>query len=402
MALLQRVSYGEVPWGWLGLTIALTAMGVSFVISACYDPGAAYGLGDEARKQLAWWAVSIVACLTALHVPFAVWRSLAIPLFFGGLALELFMLVAAGTSVVPMIKGQANWLVLGPLRLQPVEFIKLATLLACAKLVSHPDFQPARLLHMGGAVGVAAIPSLMLARSDLGSALTFPPMIFGMLLAMGMRLLHFVLIALACIVVAVGGLGVLTMEAKEGSTIQKVQESLLPRTGAKSYQYKRIMAWMNPDDYALTEGYQTARSMRSIGSGQLLGKGYLDGDQNRLGWLPEKHTDLIFAVIGEEVGFLGSVLVLVLLLAFAWVGLHAAAMCRDPCGRALIIGFVCLIVGQSAINLAVAMGMMPVTGVTLPFFSYGGSSLLACHLGLGICMSAALAPRREQTRMGLG
>lgn len=400
MALLQRVRYSEVPWGWLALTVVLTAMGVSFVISACYDPGAAYGLGDEARKQLAWWAVSVVACLTAMHVPFALWRSLALPLFLAGLGLELFMLVAAGTSVVPVIKGQANWLVLGPLRLQPVEFIKLATLLACAQLVTHPDFQPARLLHLIAALGLAAIPSLLHARSDLGSSLTFPPMIFGMLLAMGMRLTHFAIIAISCVVFAVGSLTLVTMDAPEGSAVRKVQETLLPRTGPKSYQYKRIMAYLNPDDYALTEGYQTARSVRSIGSGQLVGKGYLDGDQNRLGWLPEKHTDLIFAVVGEEVGFLGSVLVLALLLAFAWVGLHTAAMCRDPCGRALIVGYVCLIVGQSAINLSVAMGMMPVTGITLPFFSYGGSSLLACHLGLGICLSAALAPRREQTRMG--
>jgi cell division protein FtsW (lipid II flippase) len=402
MALIQRVSYSEVPWGWLLLTFLLTAMGVSFVISACYDPGAPYGLGDEARKQLGWWVVSVVACITTMHVPFATWRGLAVPLFLAGLCLEVFMLVAAGTSVVPVIKGQANWLVLGPLRLQPVEFIKLATLLACARLVSHPDFQPARLLHLIAALSLAAVPSLLHARSDLGSSLTFPPMIFGMLLAMGMRLSHFVIIALTCVVVAVGSLTVLTMEAEEGSSVRQVQEALLPRTGAKSYQYKRIMAWLNPDDYALTEGYQTARSVRSIGSGQFLGKGYLDGDQNRLGWLPEKHTDLIFAVVGEEVGFVGSVLVLALLLAFAWVGLHAAAMCRDPCGRAVIVGYVCLIIGQSSINLAVAMGMMPVTGITLPFFSYGGSSLLACHLGLGICLSAALAPRREQTRMSMG
>jgi rod shape determining protein RodA len=400
MALLQRVSYGEVPWGWLALTVVLTAMGVSFVISACYDPGAPYGLGDEARKQLAWWLVSIVGCLTAMHVPFATWRAAAVPLFIAGLCLVLFMVVAAGTSVVPVIKGQANWLVLGPLRLQPVEFIKLATLLVCARVVASPDFQPARLLHLAGVLALAGVPSLLHARSDLGSALTFPPMIFGMLVAVGMRLLHVAITVIAGVVLIVGSVTVLTMEAKPGSTIGSLQETLLPRSGAKSYQYKRIMAWLNPDDYALTEGYQTSRSVRSIGSGQFLGKGYLDGDQNRLGWLPEKHTDLIFAVVGEEVGFLGSVLVLGLLLAFAWIGLHTAGMCRDPCGRAFIVGYVCLIIGQSSINLAVAMGLMPVTGITLPFFSYGGSSLLACHLGLGICLSAALAPRREHTRMG--
>ena len=398
MALIQRISYAEVPWGWLALTVALTTMGAAFVISACYDPGAAFGLGEEARKQLTWWMVSLIACFTAMHVPFANWRQWAVPLFLGGMALELFMLVAAGTVIVPVIKGQANWLVLGPLRVQPVEFIKLATLLGCARLITNPDFQVTRLLHLAGGIGLAAAPSVLFARSDLGSALTFPPMIFGMLLAMGMRLMHFAVITISCLILGFSSFKILTMEAAEGSRVRQIQESLLPRTGAKSYQYKRIQAWLNPDDYALTEGYQTSRSMRSIGSGQLVGKGYLEGDQNRLGWLPEKHTDLIFAVVGEEVGFLGSTLVLALFLAFAWVGLHTAAMCRDPCGRALIIGFVCLIIGQCSINLAVAMGMMPVTGITLPFFSYGGSSLLACHLGLGICLSAALAPRRESTR----
>jgi rod shape determining protein RodA len=400
MALIRRIPWSEVPWGWLVLTTILTAVGVAFVISACYDPGAPYGLGDEARKQLAWWAVSLVACLVALHVPFSAWRNFALPAFFAGLGLELFMLVAAGTSVVPVIKGQANWLVLGPLRLQPVEFIKLATLLACARLVASPDFQPARLLHVVAALGLAAIPAALHARSDLGSSLTFPPMIAGMLLAMGMRLRQFIAIGLACLVLVAGTFTLLTMDAPDSPAIQRVQEALLPRTGAKSYQYKRMQAWLHPDDYALTEGYQTARSVRSIGSGQFLGKGYLDGEQNRLGWLPEKHTDLIFAVVGEEVGFVGSVLVLALFLGFAWFGLHAAAMCRDPCGRALIVGYVCLIIGQTTINLAVAMGLMPVTGITLPFFSYGGSSLLACHLGLGICLSAAIAPRREHTRMG--
>ena len=400
MALMQRISYQDVAWGWLLTTLLLTTMGVTFVISACYDPDQAYGLGDEARKQLTWWIVGIVACFSAMHVPFAVWRAIAMPIFLVGLALELFMIVAAGTSVVPIIKGQANWLVLGPLRLQPVEFIKLATLLVCARLVASPDFQPTKLLHVSAALALAAIPSLLHAKSDLGSSLTFPPMVFGMLLAVGMRLRHLLVIVFS-VFFAVGGLfTVLTMDAPDSPTIQKVQDTFLPRTGPKSYQYKRMQAWLHPDDYALTEGYQASRSMRSIGSGQFIGKGYLEGDQNRLGWLPEKHTDLIFAVVGEEVGFIGSSVVLGLFLIFAWCGLHAAAICRDPCGRALITGYVCLILGQTSINLAVAMGMMPVTGITLPFFSYGGSSLLACHLGLGICLSAALAPRREQTRMG--
>ena len=396
MAVLQRVRWAEVPWGWLVVALLLTAMGLAFVVSACWDATQSFGLGKEARLQFAWWGIGLTACVVAMHVPFSAWRRLAIPMFAASLTLELFMMVAAGTSLVPTIKGQANWLVFGPLRLQPVEFIKLGTLVACARLVAHPDFDPKRFLHVCAALAMAAVPSVLHARADLGSSMTFPPMIFGMLVAMGMRISHLLLLIGFTLVVGLGGLGLMLADAPKGSALAKAQASLLPREGPKGYQYKRIQAWLHPDDYALTEGYQTARSVRSIGSGRLLGKGYLEGDQNRLGWLPEKHTDLIFAVVGEESGFVGSVLALGLFLAFTWAGLHAAGICRDPCGKALIVGYVCLIMGQATINLAVAMGLMPVTGVTLPFFSYGGSSMLACYLGLGIALSASLAQRSER------
>jgi rod shape determining protein RodA len=398
MTLIQAVKWRDVPWGWLVVATLLTAFGIAFVISACFDPGERFGLGKEARMQLVWWGISLSACIGALYVPFATWRSLAVPAFVMGVLLELFMMAAAGTPLVPVIKGQANWVVLGPLRLQPVEFIKLGALLACARLITATDFEVKRLLHVFAALALAAFPAALHARADLGSSLTFPPMIFGMLIATGMRLRHLAGILAVSLGGAVVLFTVLLMDPGQSAGLKKLQNSVLPREGQKSYQYKRIQAWLHPDEYALTEGYQTLRSVRSIGSGRWLGKGYLDGDQNRLGWLPEKHTDLIFAVVGEEVGFVGSVAALGLFLLFAWAGMHAAAMCRDPCGRAVIVGYTCLLMGQAAINLAVAMGLMPVTGVPLPFFSYGGSSLLANYLGLGISLSAAVAPRRELSK----
>lgn len=371
--MLHPLPAREIPWGWLGATLALTGFGVAFVISATYDPVARYGLGIEATKQLQWWALSAVACLVAMHIPFATYRNLAMPAFLAGITMELLMMAAAGSTLVPRIKGQANWLVLGPVSIQPTEFIKLTTLLALARLTTLPGFDVRRLGHAFGALAVGALPAALIAiGNDLGSALTFPPMAFGMLIAAGLRLRH---IALAGLLVLLAATVLLWHMPKDG------------------YQYKRIQAWLKPDEYALTEGYQTLRSVRSIGSGQIIGKGWGAGDQNRLGWLPEKHTDLIFAVVGEEVGFLGAGFALTLFLLFAWLGLYRAGTCRDPCARHLVVGFVCLIMGQASINLAVAMGLMPVTGVTLPFFSYGGSSLMACHLGLGMAIAAGVAKR---------
>jgi cell division protein FtsW (lipid II flippase) len=397
MARIQALSWRDVPWLWLALALVLTAFGVAFVISACFDPGERFGLGKEARMQIIWWGISVLTCLVAMQIPFSTWRSFALPAFLASIALEVFMAFAAGSSLVPTIKGQANWLVFGPLRLQPVEFIKLGSLMICARLLASPEFHITRLLHVCGALALAAVPAILHARADLGSSLTFPPMIFGMLIAAGMRLSH--LLGILILTLGGGGLifSLLLMDPGGSPMLQKLQATLLPREGAKSYQYKRIQAWLHPDEYALTESYQTLRSVRSIGSGRWFGKGYLEGDQNRLGWLPEKHTDLIFAVVGEEVGFVGCSFALGLFLLFAWAGLHAAGSSRDRCGRCFIVGYTCLLIGQASINLAVATGLMPVTGVPLPFFSYGGSSLLANYLGLGISLAAAIAPRREET-----
>lgn len=374
--LVQPVRIRQVPWGITGLALLLTAFGVSQVISACWDPGARFNLGREAAAQLQWWAIALGGCLVVSHVPLALWRQGAWLLYGAAVLVILLMMALAGTSLVPSIKGQANWIVLGSIRLQPVEFVKLATLLALAHVVTSPGFDARRLGHAFGGLFAAAVPSALVARGDLGSALTFVPMSFGMLYAAGMRARWIAAAAVFALAVAV--VGVMT----------------LPKDG---YQYKRVQAWLHPDEYALTEGYQTQRSMSSIGSGQWVGKGYAVGDQNRLGWVPEKHTDLILAVAGEELGFLGTAGIMILYIAFALAGLIAAAQCRDPYGRAVVTGYVCLVVGQAGINIAVATGLMPVTGVTLPFFSYGGSSLLGTYVGLGLAIAACQVTKRNQT-----
>jgi cell division protein FtsW (lipid II flippase) len=384
MALLQRMRMRDVPWGPLLLALALTATGIAFVVSACWDPGHRWGLGREAQLQLAWWLVGLAACAAAAHVPMPTWRVLAYPAYALGLAVQLAMLALQGTPLVPAIKGQHNWLALGPLRVQPSEFIKLAVLLACARVVTMPGFDARRFAHVLGALAVAGIPAALIAKEDLGSALTFPAMIVGMLVLVGMRLGHLAALALALVLAA--GVGI----------------ARLPREGPDAYKYQRLQAFLHPEQYASMEAYQTIRSIRSIGSGQVTGKGYAAGDQNRLGWLPEKHTDMIFAVVGEEVGFVGSASVLCGFLLFAWSGMLAATQARDPFGRALATGFVCLVMGQASINLAVALGLMPVTGITLPFFSYGGSSLLGTYIGLGMLLATGGASRAPSGSLSRG
>ncbi len=382
--LLQRPLPKQVPWTLIGTVLVLTSYGVSQVISACWDPEATLKLGRESQAQLQWWLVSlVVGTLAGCCTPF-LWRQASWPAYTLGTLVIVGMQLAAGTSFVPEIKGQANWIVFTPrLRFQPVEFVKLGVLLGMARLISLPGFDARRFKDTVIGLGTAAIPSMVVAKDDLGSALTIPPMAFGMLYAAGMQLRYLVISVVVMIALSIGVVFV------------------LPKDG---YQYKRVQAWLHPDEYALTEGYQTQRSMSAIGSGQWFGKGYAVGDQNRLGWVPEKHTDLILSVAGEELGFVGTSAIMLLFMSLAFTGLATAAQCRDGFGRSLITGYICLVTGQCSINIMVATGLMPVTGVTLPFFSYGGSSLIACYIGLGMVVSCASAKRtalstRATTRM---
>jgi len=375
MALFQHLRAREIAWVPVVLALLLTAFGVLFVTSATYDPDGRYGLGREAQLQLTWWLIAGVGCFCMTLVNITAWKAIAYPAYGAAVVVQVLMIALAGTSLVPIINGQANWLVLGPLRIQPSEFIKLAVVLACARLISTPGFEAKRLLHVLGALALAGVPMVIMAKEDLGSALTFPPMILGMLLFAGMRRWHLAVLVLAGLLLVTIGI------------------ARMPKEGAKAYQYQRIQAWLHPEDYALTEGYQTMRSTRAIGSGQLTGKGWSQGDSNRLGWLPEKHTDMIFAVVGEEWGYLGTATAMLLFLGFGWSCLHTAALARDPFGRLFGIGFVCLVMGSMGINVAVATGLMPVTGIALPFFSYGGSHLLGTYLGLGILLGGSVVPR---------
>ena len=374
MPLLQRVRWTEVQWLPFIMALVLTGFGLSFVISATMDPASPSGWGREAEMQLIWWGLALGACAVCVHLPLSLWRDTAIPMFIACLLLQVFMFLAAGSTLVPTIKGAHNWIAVGSLRVQPSEFYKIASLLVTARMLTNPAIDIRQFSWSCMVAAVGCLPALLIAKEDLGSALTFGPMVFGMLLLAGMPLRHLA-IYLALVAFA-ATLGVMA----------------LPED---SYHIRRLHAWLNPEDFADTQGYQTIRSLRSIGSGQWLGKGYGVGDQNLLGWLPEKHTDMIFAVVGEELGFLGAALVPILFCAFGWACLFAAARCRVPYGRLVITGFGCLVVGQAFINLAVVTGMMPVTGITLPFFSYGGSSLLGTYIALGIVMSASLARQRQ-------
>ena len=304
-------------WPWMLIIVAflLNLIGVAFVYSASLEVG--WQPERVAVMQVVWLCLSLITAAMVSLIKIEFWRNIAPAAYAAIFFIQAGMVILAGTGLVPTIKGAHNWIALGSIRIQPSEFYKIATLLMVAWLVAlRLDARNPK--HALLIAGVGMVPAILIAKEDLGSALTFGPMVFGMLIAAGMSL------RLIAGLGAVGTAGVLSVIP------------LLPREG---YQARRLAAWLRPEEYALTEGFQTMRALRSIGSGQWKGKGFAAGEQNQLGWLPEQHTDMIFAVIGEETGLLGCTAVLVLCVLLVAAGLIQAGRTPNPFARMILVGF---------------------------------------------------------------
>ncbi len=266
-----------------------------------------------------------------------------------------------------VVNGARSWIRFGPVGLQPSEFMKLALVLALAQYLRfRRNYR--RIVDLAGPFIITLIPLLLILKQpDLGSALIFLPVLFLIIYAVGAKYRHLLTIIL---------LGVI---------------SLIPiwKYGLADYQKQRIRAFTNPSEYETTYAYQLIQSKIAIGSGGLSGKGWSKGTQHKLNFLPEPHTDFIFAVIAEEWGFLGAGALILLYLFFLSMIMRLILVVRDPFARIICLGVAILFFVQVSMNMGVALGLMPTTGLTLPFVSYGGSSLLTSYLAIGLAMNAA-------------
>lgn len=208
---------------------------------------------------------------------------------------------------------------------------------------------------------------LVLVQPDMGTAALYIPSLFLILFLCGAKKRHLALVIVLMIL------------------------SLIPLWffGAKDYQKARVMALLNPEAHAQTEAYQLKHSLLAIGEGYWFGKGVGEGRVNRLNLLPESHTDFIFSIIAEEMGFLGAVGLIFLYLMMVYACLWLGANTREPYGRMVVLAIGVMVISQTFINLAVALGLFPTTGITLPFVSSGGSSFISCCMMMGIVWSVA-------------
>lgn len=288
-----------------------------------------------------------------------------------------------GLLRVPYRNGAYNWINLGPATLQPVELTKIAFVLAMARYLRfRSNYRNVRGLM--APFSLAMIPLLLILKQpDLGSALIFIPALFAMLFVAGARLKH--LLVVAALGAAFAPVAWFSGSKEETGMARDFPVLRHVPALVKKYQRERVLGLFSDDPALANVNYQQERALVAFGSGGLTGSGPGNIPIGR--HVPESHNDMVFALIGEQFGFIGSVATLVAYIILFASGIEIASNTKEPFGRLIAAGIVAMFAGQTFLNLMVCLRLMPVTGVTLPFVSYGGSSLLASFLAVGLLLN---------------
>jgi rod shape determining protein RodA len=360
---------------------ALLAIGTVLVWSATAERDALTGGDPDAflRRHLVNIAIGLVLAVLVAATDHR-WIRILAPLVYVSSLLGLVLVLVMGTT----INGSRSWIVIAGMSIQPAEFAKLAVVLGMALVVAErtegswrqPEVRHVDVLAM---LGVALLPALLiLAQPDLGTMLVLLATVFGVIAASGAprRWLAGLTVAGVAVAVLAVVMGVL-----------------------EDYQLDRFMAFTNPALDPRGAGYNTEQARIAIGNGGLFGQGLFNGSQTQSGFVPEQQTDFIYTVAGEELGLLGAGVVILLLGIIVWRALKIAAVADDLFGRLAAAGIACWFGFQSFQNIGMCLGIMPVTGVPLPLVSYGGSSMFATLMAIGLLQTIHL---RTQRSLGLG
>jgi rod shape determining protein RodA len=322
------------------------------------------------KKQLVNIAIGLVLGVMVTATDHR-WVRILAPLVYVASVIGLVLVLAMGTT----INGSRSWIMIGGLSIQPAEFAKLAVVIGMALLVAERSEGSLRNRQVGsldvvGMLAIAGLPALLiLLQPDLGTMLVLSATVFGVLAVSGAPRVWLVGLAGGAVVAAVGAvrLGVL-----------------------EDYQLDRFLAFTDPTLDPLGAGYNTTQARIAIGNGGIGGQGLFDGSQTRAGFVPEQHTDFIFTVVGEELGLVGAAVTILLLGVVLWRALLISAHAQDLFGRLAAAGIACWFGFQGFQNIGMCLGIMPVTGVPLPLVSYGGSSMFAGLMAIGLLQNIRL------------
>jgi cell division protein FtsW len=346
------------------VTLGLVAFGLVMVYSAT-SASAALGNGDPMsylKRQSVYALLGVALMVVASRFDYHRLRYVAPPLLLVAIGLCVAVLVVA-----PEINGARRWFIVGPASFQPSELAKLALCLFAAVYLARRRRPPQTLGELAKPLGILTglFCGLILLEPDLGTTITLCGTMFAIFLVAGVPFRP--LLAAAVVAVGVGLIAI----------------------WAEPYRRARVFSFLDPWSDAEGSGFQIVQALIGFGSGGFTGEG-LGESVSKVLYLPEAHTDMIFAVIGEELGLVGSVLVIGAFAAFAFAGFRVALRCQDPFGKLLAAGLTALVCGQASLNLAAVLGIAPLTGIPLPFVSYGGSSLVMLLASVGILLNIAV------------
>jgi rod shape determining protein RodA len=349
----------------VGCVIAVSALGCLMIFSATRGRDPSDFDTGFLIKQLLFVGAGVVLMFFVALIDYRRYRE-AVPVLYGGVLVALLMVV---TGLGSERKGSQAWFQIGPFQLQPSEFAKVIVIITLASLIVHfnSELDASRLAIV---LGAAALPmGLIMMQPDLGTTLVFVAVVMGMLLVGGAQVRHIAALTLVGIV----GVGM-----------------ILSSGMLETFQQCRLTSFLETQNQECAErdaAYNLEQAKTAIGSGGLTGAGPFNGTQTRLDIVPEQHTDFIFTAVGEELGFIGAGTLLALLSVIAWRIWRTAQLARDPLGTLICVGVLSMFVFQVFENVGMTMGIMPITGIPLPFVSYGGSSTLTAFVTMGLVLN---------------
>jgi rod shape determining protein RodA len=374
--LAERISLPYLDRVMLGASIGLIAFSVFTLASAARDD--VPGEPDYfAVRQGLYALVGIALMIAVCRLDYRRLREFRVSIYTAMIA-SIVLVLVVGTAV----RGSNRWIELPYLRLQPAELAKVLLVVSLAAFAYELVRRPTGLHQTLGLLGLGLAPAaLVFLQPDLGTGVVLVVATLAVLFVAGVQWQHFAAIAAAGAVIA-------TLSLAAG-----------PAVGVnvlKGYQEERLTAFLNPSDDPDDASYQVNQAVIAVGSGERSGRGD-EATQSELLFLPERHTDFVFAVIGERFGFFGAALVLSLYALLLWRGLRVMMLSRSFYGTVIAGGIVAMLGFQIVVNVGMNLGMMPVTGITLPLMSYGGSSVLATFLALGLLQGIHVQAARAGT-----
>lgn len=361
------------------LVLLLASISIVSISSATYTVDSSY-----VGKQIGWYVLGILFMAAVLLFDYRILAQGKVVYVLYGLGLILLLLVWV-PGLGATIKGARSWVHIGSFQFQPSEFMKLFFILTLAKWLAEVKPLPLRdFKTLGKILLLFAVPFLMILKQPaLGTALVLVGILCSMLLVGGLDW-RWILIGVVIVGIIVGAVLVLYI----------IHSPLIYHV-LKPYQIERIQSFLDPASDPTGVGYQLTQSMIAVGSGQLYGKGFHHGTQAQGRWIPEPHNDFIFAVFAEEFGFIGASVLLCIFTFTVYRMIRIALRCDDRFGTCIIAGVVGMLVFQVFQNIGMTIGLLPITGLPLPFISYGGSSILTQMVAVGLVLNVAMQQKRE-------